>query len=205
MEISELTIKLILLLIPGAIASLIFEKLTLHRKWTAFKFIAHSVLFGGLSYLLAQWILNPSNNDSSLTRFWQNLPSGEIPFQAIKKAFIMSVLVGFVASGAEHYKIVNRVGKILRLTNKYGDENLYSYFLNAKNVSEVYVRDIKNNLTYHGMINSFAEKGELIELLLRDVGVYQYETSEFLYEIDKIYLSMSRADIVIELPFINKP
>lgn len=56
MEISELTLKLILLLIPGAVASIIYEKLTIQKKWPAFKFLAHSILFGALSYLLTQLI-----------------------------------------------------------------------------------------------------------------------------------------------------
>lgn len=59
MEISELTLKLVLLLVPGAIASMMFEKLTVHKKWTPFQFVTNSILMGGLSYLLAQYALEP--------------------------------------------------------------------------------------------------------------------------------------------------
>lgn len=203
MEISELTLKLIILLTPGAVASIIFEKLTIHKKWNSFQFIANSILFGGLSYLFAQLAFNSFRHDNSFDNFWSNLPSKEIPFEAAMKALIMSIFIGFVCAGLDNYKIVNRIGKFFRLTTKYGDENLYSYFLNAKNVNEVYFRDVPNNITFHGMINSYSETSEFKEIVLRDVKVYDYTTSEFMYELDKVYLSRPKDDIIIEVPFIN--
>lgn len=204
MEVSELTLKLIIILIPGAIASIIYEKLTIHRKWTAFQFIANSILFGGISYLLAQLIFNYYGNDQSLSNFWLNLSSKEIPFSAVTKATIISIFIGFICAGLDRYKIINNIAKFLRLTTKYGDENLYSYFLNAKNVSEVYIRDVANNITYHGIIDSFSETTEFKEIVLRDVKIYEYETSKFMYDVDKVYLCKPKDDLIIEVPFINQ-
>jgi hypothetical protein len=203
MEIPELTLKLIILLTPGAVASIIFEKLTIHKKWNSFQFIANSILFGGLSYLFAQLAFNICRHDNSFDNFWSNLPSKEIPFNAIIKAIIVSILIGFVCAGLDNYKLVNKLGKFLKLTTKYGDENLYSYFLNADNVNEIYFRDIPNNITYHGMINSYSETTEFKEIVLRDVKVYDYATSNFMYELDKVYLSRPKDDIIIEVPFIT--
>lgn len=204
MEIPELTIKLIILLTPGAIACILFEKLTIHKKWNSFQFVANSILFGGSSYLIAQVLFNICRTDSSFDNFWKNLPSNEIPYEAIIKAIYISVIIAFVCAGLDNHKLINKVGKILRLTSKYGDENLYSYFLNAKNVNEIYLRDVSKNITYHGMIDSFSETNEFKEIVLRDVKVYSYETSEFMYGLDKIYLSRSKDDIIIEVPFINE-
>ncbi|HVZ26386.1 MAG TPA: hypothetical protein VG842_10040 [Sediminibacterium sp.] len=203
MEIPELTLKLIILLTPGAVASIIFEKLTIHKKWNSFQFIANSILFGGVSYLVAQLAFNICRHDSSFDNFWLNLPSKEIPFSAIIKAIITSVFIGFICAGLDNYKFVNRIGKSLKLTTKYGDENLYSYFLNADNVNEIYFRDIPNNITYHGMINSYSETNDFKEIVLRDVKVYDYATSNLMYELDKVYLSRPKDDIIIEVPFIN--
>lgn len=203
MEIPELTLKLIILLIPGAVASIIFEKLTIHKKWNSFQFIANSILFGGISYLFAQLVFNICRYDNSFDNFWLNLPSKEIPFAAVIKAIITSIFVGFICAGLDNYKLVNRIGKFLKLTTKYGDENLYSYFLNADNVTEIYFRDIPNNITYHGMIDSFSETNEFKEIVLRDVKVYEYETSNLMYSLDKLYLSRPKDNIIIEVPFIN--
>lgn len=201
MEISELTLKLILLLIPGSIACVIYERLTIHKQWNSFKFITNAILFGAISYLSAQFIFNICRTDTSFDSFWENLPTKEIPYSAIIKASLVSVFIGLISTGLDQYKILNRLGKRLKLTNKYGDENLFSYFLNAKDVEEIYVRDLESGLTYHGLVNSFSENDEIKELVLIDVAVYDYETSELLYEIDKIYLSKSKDNLIIELPF----
>ena len=113
------------------------------------------------------------------------------------------MFVGLISTGIDHYKLINRFGKWIKLSNKYGDENLYSYFLNAKEVEEVYVRDVENKLTYHGFVNSFSETDEIKELVLLDVVVYDYETSQKLYSLDKIYLSKSKENLIIELPYKN--
>lgn len=201
MEISELTLKLILLLIPGSLACIIYERLTIHKQWTSFKFITNAILFGSISYLIAEAIFSICNSDTSFKSFWENLPTKDIPYNVISKASLISIFVGFAATGIDHYKLINRFGKLIKLTNKYGDENLYSYFLNAKEVEEIYVRDIQNKLTYHGLVNSFSETDEIKELVLLDVVVYDYETSEKLYSLDKIYLSKSKENLIIELPY----
>ena len=203
MEISELTLKLILLLVPGSIACIIYERLTIHKQWTSFKFITNAILFGGISYILAQLVFNIFTIDNSFISFWKNLPTKEIPYSVILKASIISIFIGLAATGLDHYKIINRFGRWLNLSNKYGDENLYSYFLNAKEVDEVYVRDIENKLTYHGLINSYSENNNIKEIVLIDVVVYDYNTSKKLYELDKIYLSKSNDNLIIELPYKN--
>ena len=200
MEISEFTLKLILLLIPGAIASLIFVKLTTHTKWNSFKFVAHSILFGALSYLLAALIFQ---NDSTLQSFWNNLSVKEIPFKAIWKATLTAIFLGFASGGLDNYKVVNKIGKTLKLSNKYGDMSAYSLLLNASNVEEVYFRDFANNLTYHGIIESFAETDTHKELILTAVKVYPLDSSELLYNLDKVYLCRNSDQCTIEVPVLK--
>lgn len=203
MEISELTLKLILILIPGSIASIIYERLTIHKQWNSFKFVINAILFGALSYIVAQFVFNICRVDTSFETFWENLPTKEIPYNVILKASFVSIFIGLIATGVDHYKLINKLGKFLKLTNKYGDENLYSYFLNAEDVDEVYIRDIGNGLTYHGLINSYSENDEINEIVLVDVIVYDYSTSEKLYSLDKIYLSRKKDNLIIELPYKN--
>lgn len=201
MEISELTLKLILLLIPGSIACILYERLTVHYEWSSFKFITNAILFGSISYIIAQISFNIGGVDTSFQNFWENLPTKEIPYLVIVKASVVSVFVGLAATGLDHYKIINRFGKWIKLSNKYGDENLYSYFLNAKDTEEVYVRDVENGLTYHGLIDSFSDNEDVKEIVLIDVVVYDYLTSEKLYVLDKIFLSRTSENLIIELPY----
>ncbi|MDT0687151.1 hypothetical protein [Autumnicola psychrophila] len=201
---SELTIKLIIILIPGAIATLIFGKLILHKEWSSFRFVLYSIIFGILSYLFLQLIINGLNLFSCIElsdlTIWKNLNNASlIPYQEVGFATTISIIVAFFSSMIENRKIINRVAGFFGISAKYGDENLYSMFLNSKNVQFVYLRDIKNQLTYHGWVKSFSENETVSEIRLADVAVYNYSDSKFLYEVGEVYLSLNKQEIIIEI------
>lgn len=201
MEISELTLKLILVLIPGAIACRIYQKITIHEKWTNFQFVSNSILFGALSYIVVLVIDSLTDLDIGIESFWSNLPTKEIPAVAILCACFASIFIGFIVSAIDHYKLLNLIAKTLKISRKYGDENLYSYFVNSPDVTEVYVRDKNNGFTYHGFIDSYSENDSTYEIVLRNVGVYSYEDSSLLYELTKLYISKSKSELLIEVPY----
>jgi hypothetical protein len=202
MEVSELTLKLILILIPGAIASMMFEKLTVHKKWTPFQFVTNSILFGGLSYLLAQLFYNvfTCNGNSDLNSFWANLPTKAISPSVIIKGTIASPFIALLFTCMDYYKWINKLGKLLGITNKYGDENLFTFFLNSKDVVEVYIRDIDANICYQGIVDSFSETDEIKEITLYDVKVYGYDDGKLYYEVENLYLAKPKDKLTIEVP-----
>ena len=81
---------------------------------------------------------------------------------------------------------------------KVNDENLFSIFLGDKNISWIYIRDIKNSLTYRVWIYSFSESEEGKEIVLKDVTVYSYPATIELYEVKSIYLNFGHEHIIIE-------
>lgn len=201
---SELTIKLIIILLPGAISTLIYGKLILHKEWDNFKFILFSILFGVFSFFLLQIIIDfinlfafPKIADLSL---WNDLTNAnKIPYAEIIFSTIISVILSYIVSLVENEKVISRIAKHFGVSNKYGDENLYSKFLTAKEVEYVYVRSIKNELTYYGCVKSFSESDNLSEINLSEVSVYNYKDSEHLYDVSEIYLSFTKQEIIIEL------
>ncbi len=200
---SELTVKLIILLLPGAVSTLIFGKLILHKEWDSFKFVLHSILFGAFSFLILQIVLNLLNliSDSFIKTLsiWSTITdSQKIPYAEIGYSTLISIILAFVVSKIENKKIVSKVAKRFGISNKYGDENLFSRFLNSSSTDYVYVRDIKNNLTYHGWVKSFSESENVSEVRLCDVIVYSYYNCEYIYEVPEVYLSFSKHDIIIE-------
>lgn len=62
--------------------------------------------------------------------------------------------------------VINKIGRRLRISNKYGDENLFSHFLNDRETEIAYVRDIKNNLSYHGYVDLYSETDSVSEIVL---------------------------------------
>jgi len=200
---SDLTIKLIIILIPGAIATLIFGKLVLHKEWSSFRFVLYSILFGIISYLILQVLINsinliPSINIIELT-IWSNLnDANQIPYREVIFASLSSIIVAFFTSMIENRKIIYRIANKLGISNKYGEENLYSRFLSSKSVEYIYLRDVRNKLTYLGWIKSFCETDLVSEIRLADVSVYEYDSSDFLYSVKEVYLSLNKQEIIIE-------
>lgn len=215
MEISELTLKLIILLIPGAIATVIIDKLTIHKEWTPFKFIINSIIFGIFSYLTLQLTENflvfihnlfsgKSNDPYSTLTIWTTIADSKlVPYQEVLYSTFCGVVVGCLGTLFENNRYIIRLGKQIKLTNKYGHENLFSYFLNQKDTSWVYVRSIKNDLTYFGYVKSFCETDITSEIVLADVSVYTCESCDYLYDVGEIYLSFSKTEIIIEQAKIN--
>ncbi len=210
MEISQLTIKLIILLIPGGIGAIILERLTVHKPWTSFRFILNAIIIGIFSYLILQIIvliiyctgfcikLNMKSYSKDLT-IWDNLnENSAISYFEVIYSSGIGVLLGLLLTKADTKKWLNNFSRKHDISSKYGDENLYSYFLNSKEINYVYIRYIKHNITYLVNVISFSETDEFKELVLSNVSVYSYDKSELLYEIGKIYLSLPKDDIIIE-------
>jgi hypothetical protein len=53
----------------------------------------------------------------------------------------------------------------------------------------IYISDLSIDLTFFGEIKSFENKGENIAVLLNNVTVYEYSSSNYLYSLSEISLS----------------
>lgn len=204
MELTEFTLKLIIILAPGIMASLIFEKLTIKKPWTPFRFTIISVLYGGIIYILLEFIhSNLFNIDPALTDFWSNLliKDSEIPINVVMIGLILSFLISPLTVAFEHYKVLTKIAQLLFLTTKFGDENLFMFFLSSREVHECYIRDLEKDIIYHGVIRSYSETDDIKEIVLEQVSLYQ-AGSKF-QELDKLYICRSKDDISIEIPYIE--
>lgn len=209
MEISELTLKLIILLIPGVIGTLIMNRLTIRKELSPFHFIINSIIIGLFSYLLLQLfynsihlVYNICNNqigNYKQLNIWTTISdSTVIPYLEVLYSSICSLIIAIAGTVFDQYKLINKFAQKFKISNKYGDENLFSFFLNATETQVVYVRHIKHNLTYHGYVNSYSETNDMSEIVLSNVTVYRYEDSALLYKVDQLYLSFTKSDIIIE-------
>lgn len=209
MELSAFTLKLIILLIPGALGALILQRLTLQKKaWTPFRFFVNAIMVGLFAYLINELIIRSINGISfgyvsldSLS-IWDELGNSEssvIPYGEVLLATLTGIIIGLILTKGDNFKWLYKLASKCNLSYKYGDENLFSYYL--FNLNEyVYVRCRRQGFTYLGRVKSFSETDELKELVLIEVIVHDYNSSEELYELCEIYLSLLKDDIIIELP-----
>lgn len=207
-------IAISVVLLPGLISSIICDKVVVHmQRWDAFKYVIYSFVFGVLCYVILQIIVHIKNTfqlggdyftlDSKFPlSVWSIIQDQKSPIKLseILLATLISPMVSFAAAAIINYKILHKIAQILKVSSKYGDENLYSFFLNSKEVEWIYVRDKISGLTYFGAIISYSDCDKIQELVMSDVIVYSYETSEELYRVSSIYLTKNLGEFVIEVP-----
>lgn len=51
---NQLVVTIIIILLPGIIATVICDKIVVHSKWTTFKFSLYSFVLGFVTYALLQ-------------------------------------------------------------------------------------------------------------------------------------------------------
>jgi hypothetical protein len=115
----------------------------------------------------------------------------------------IGIILAFIASTLDTYKIINRIGRSLLVTKRFGDADVWDFLNNIRKLNWVFVRDHKLGLIYFGWILVYSDSGKDRELLLRDVRVYSNSTSDFLYEVSLMYVSRDRYDLTIEVPRVQ--
>ena len=208
MDINQLLVTLIIIFLPGIIASVVCDKIAIHSKWTSFKFSLYAFVLGIFSYIVLQllyYVADIIRLGSLINVKWTHLgiwnsfvAGASIPPLEIIFATILSIPVSFWAAYIINRKILNWFARMLRVSTKYGDENLFSYYLSSPDVDWVYIRDLENNLTYQGRIASYSETDQMQEIVMYEVTVFRYNDSAELYSVPKIYLTREIGKFVIE-------
>lgn len=209
---NELAIAVGVILFPGLIATVICDKITVHSpRWGTFKYSVFSFIFGLSCYVVLQLIVHvwhwvaphvfPTLTLASpKLDVWTIATTQKVSIRLSEVFWATALSPGIAAAAAftANHKLINKLAQKLRVSSKYGDENLFSFFLNAQEIDWVYVRDIANKLTYQGRVVSFSEADHMQELVLSEVTVFEYETSEELYSVPVIYLTREPGTFVIE-------
>jgi hypothetical protein len=132
--------------------------------------------------------------------FVQSLSNNKLPlnFWEIFFATLLSIPMGFIVSLFINKKVLHKLAKKLKVSNKFGEIDVWSYIMNAQMPEWVVVRDIENDLMYEGWIQAFSDSTERDELFLRDVRVFTNKTAKELYEVPALYLPKNRKNLTIE-------
>lgn len=217
LEFSELTIKILLLFFPGIIVTLIIDKLTERDEEPTIKFFIRSFVYGLVSYFTLYIIVaiinvflvllkdKICNCNTEVYQFKLNfldcLINGnkDINYIEIIVASIISVLVALVASYIENENLIYKLANKLRISNKFGDLDVWSHIFNGlEKDTWIVIRDYDKQLVYVGWANAFSSDHKESELLLKDVIVYNNYNGQEIYTADAIYFSNLSGNIRIE-------
>ncbi len=203
LSVSSLFFDLALIFIPGFIWMKIHTRYGLKGETTQFDLILNIFIFGVLSYAILYVIY--------LGKGWQfklfeleadskRLIQPEV-FPEILAAALIAVVCGVLTLYVENYKLFTRFVQFIGATNTYGDEDVWDFVFNSRSKVADYVhfRDFTERVTYAGIVQTFSESGQLRELVLRDVIVYDFNGDE-MYRVPHLYLARERDNIHIEFP-----
>ncbi len=210
MKLTELTIKLLFLFIPGIISLIIFRRLVTVRKYTPFYFVTYSFVLGVFSYSVLSVIRGFFSNekDYNNTQFINSIfsPNFHVSPIEILSASCVSVIISFFLAAIVNYSILNRIGKFLKVSKKFGNDDVWGFLHSHHHDDSIWViiRDLENNLAFYGWVYAYSESYKNNELILRDVVVYNNDSWSILYEIPGIYLTRPHDSLTIELASFEK-
>ena len=214
MELTDLTVRLLLIFLPGIICYLVVDSLTVHRVRQTHEILIFSYIYGFLSYfsygllLLAlatrfsanrPWVVlkSPKSLDLSVLR-WLSDAKVSLDFLEIVCVTVMSLVLAYILSYCDRKKILHTIAQRTGASKKFGEPDVWNFAFNLNNARWCTVRDFNNKLMFQGYIRAFSDVGESAELLLTDVTVYNESTGELCYQADRMYLSRKKDDLTIQ-------
>jgi hypothetical protein len=212
MQISEFTIRLLLLFLPGLVTFLIIESLTVSKTKSNVYFFIYSFILGFFNYFTYYLILKISalifcHKSSVDVKFLIALfnKNALIDYKEIIFVSFLAVINGFLLSLLVNRKFLHRFAQWAKITKKFAEIDVWDYVFNSENdeMKWIIVREIKNDLMYQGWIEAFSDTVKENELFLRDVIVYKNSTAEEYYSVSGLYISRNKDDIVVEFPSLK--
>jgi Family of unknown function (DUF6338) len=217
LEITEATLRLMLLGLPGIAAYLMISSIASRQKASQLDTIIRIFLLSILSYALLtgiylaaeklscgkislasplEKIIGSIDKKDSLSIFWD-----------IVAASLASVVVAFAWAYAWQYKLITKIARAIRASRRYGDEGLMASFLASEQLREkddwLVVRDRPANVFYFGRVWGWSDSThDQCELILLDVSVYANDDATFLYHTDYLYIERPKGVLSIETPTI---
>jgi len=208
MDLSEFTLKIIFLFVPGLISFLMIDALTIHKELKLYQLLVGSLILGFANYLLyyvgghALKVCLEVDFDFFFLQALAN-KAADLDHREIACVTGLAVPVGFVVSYAINHKMLHRLAHMLRISKKFGDVDVWSYIMNSRVPAWVVIRDVQHDLMYEGWIHAFSDSTGKDEVFLRDVKVFSNSTAEKLYEVPGMYLPRRREALTVEFPMLE--
>jgi hypothetical protein len=208
MELSVLTLRVVLLFFPGVLCALIVHALTIQRERTTPQFLTSAFVYGVSTYLLLASFREAYAAGASLVG-WNAPPRvtffdvltnerariawGEIAFSAV-----VAVLLAVLLSAAVNHNLLHRAAERLRVSRRFGQADVWGHFLDSPKTNWIIVRDVNADLLFEGWVDAFSDTGADPQLLLSDVVVYRASTGTKLHDRKRVYLTPRKESVILE-------
>lgn len=208
MELSSVTLRVLLLFFPGVVCAMFLDALTVHRERTPVEFLTHSFALGMGSYLALATARDLAAATARTLRlreprdvtFFDALLNDHvrIAWREIVVAGLIGVLLTAGIAACLNRRVIPRVASALRVSRKTGGVDVWNFLFESLTGQLVVVRDLSHDVAYFGEVEVFSETSDNAELLLKNVKVYENSTSRKLYAAERVYLARDPGTLVVE-------
>ena len=202
MELSEYTFRLMLLFLPGIIAFIIIDNLTIHKETKLHHWVIYSFLLGFASYF--PWTLLCEVHavvygGNSFSKFLSLLVNYDatINFYEVFIATMFSVVLGLCITKIINRRLLFKAASVLRVSDKFPEVDAWVNCLACYNPVWVRVRDIEHNRIYQGRLASTSDPTERDGIVLEETVIYN-EQGVKLYQVPVVYIPKKMEDVIIE-------
>lgn len=194
MNVSEFTLTLLLVFLPGIMAMVLINYFTNSKIYDMKHFLLYAYLLSLFSYMIAG-VFQRQSLIGTLTAADTPIESNQI-IGATLVGGVLAVLLIYAITHKWFYKIASK----LNITKKYGSGDVWTSIMEDSTVRWVNVRPGNGENSFQGEVLHYSDDGQDRELALCDVAIYDNKSGDYLYTQEKIYLSFTNdTDIVIEI------
>jgi hypothetical protein len=213
MEFTEFTMKLIILFLPGIIATTIVSSLISRSKLSNRDYAVSVILLGFTSYFTANILHNIviiiekrfDNYKYLEPEFIRGLLEKDFNFNLGEVLFacLCAVAIGFITTKIINFGVLHSFARKINISNSTSEEDTWgSLFYNCnKGIKNwVYIIDKDLDIVYGGYVTEHSRDHNENELLLENVVCYKNSNRDIkLREFDKLYISKNKNDLIIEM------
>ena len=194
MEISEFTLRIIILLFPGVIATSIFNVYQNKTQNISQRdFVMMICISGVISYLPLLLI------DKNLAIFRALLNADiSIKLEEVFAASLIAIVVGVIMSVISNYALIYRLGNLLQISNKSGELSVWDEMFKDKGKcinKHIYIILPTEKLIYGGFVKSYSTSFmEKKELILQNVKIYKEDRETCIDSKPEVYFDLGSTD-----------
>lgn len=208
-DLNSFVFTLAILLVPGYLGTRVFHhslgssaRRIGMKSWGDFLQVLVFALVGQLPGLMLTGLIGWWQSPALLTVSAKSLPAPHWLFDLVIP-FCVAATVGMVAASVANRKLLYRwIARPLGI-QRYGDEDVWTYLMNSKDLEWVFLRDYRYGLAYKGWIQLYSDSGTSRELLMNDVEVFDNASGKCLYGVPRLYISRDQHEISVEIMETN--
>lgn len=205
MEISDLVVRIIILIFPGLLSISLINSLIKKRKIDNREYIVYVIIISFISYFALNLIFSIFLENRNVS-FFEALVDSQIPinYDEVFWSSIIAICLGIIIVVIINKGVFYTLCRKIRITNRTGANSVWDELMDFNGTgieNYIYVVDYDNDVVYGGQVINFSSSiKEQEELILGDVIVTKNsDRSKIIRQMEKVYIRIPTDKIYVEI------